>query len=42
MYGRVALGRNQAALRFLVQSPDLCLSYDEIMMVLGEETLQTC
>ena len=39
LYGRLALGRNQNALRLLICNPDLGLEYDSILSIMQEETL---
>ena len=39
LFGRLVLGRNQTALRFLLLNEGLCFKYEDIMAVLGEPTI---
>jgi hypothetical protein len=39
LFGRLALGRNQNALKLLICNPDLCLDYESIFNVMSEESL---
>jgi len=39
LYGRLALGRNQKALKLLICNPSLCLDYSTILSVMKEESL---
>jgi hypothetical protein len=39
LFGRLALGRNQNALKLLICNPDLCLDYESILNVMSEESL---
>lgn len=39
LYGRLALGRNQKALKLLICNSDLCLDYKTILSVMKEESL---